>query len=339
MSIKIENITKRFGNYNALRGINLEIKEGELLTLLGPSGCGKTTLLRIIAGLEIPDSGKVILFDEDMTSKGVRDRNIGFVFQHFALFKNMTVYKNIAFGLKVKPKRLRPSKSEIDEIIKSKLELVQLKWAAKRYPSQLSGGEKQRVALARALAINPKVLLLDEPFGSLDAKVRRELRKWIRHLHRGLGITSIFVTHDQEEALEVSDRVAVMNKGKIEQIGMPIEVYEKPVNSFVYNFLGNVNQFSFEELNGTSSLKDQDNVVTEYVRSHDVKIIKEKKDENVIPAEITRIYKYGASVKIELREIDSEKFIDADISQEDYDELKINEGDTIFYYIKSSKIF
>lgn len=338
MSIKIENITKRFGDYNALRGINLEIKEGELLTLLGPSGCGKTTLLRIIAGLEIPDSGKVILFDEDMTSKGVRDRNIGFVFQHFALFKNMTVYKNIAFGLKVKPKRLRPSKSEIDETIKSKLDLVQLKWAAKRYPSQLSGGEKQRVALARALAINPKVLLLDEPFGSLDAKVRRELRKWIRHLHKGLHITSIFVTHDQEEALEVSDRVAVMNKGKIEQVGTPMEVYEKPANSFVYNFLGNVNQFSFEETGETSS-GDKGSVVTEYVRPHDVKITKEKRDDNAIPAEITGVFKYGSSVKIELKEINSEKYIDANISQEEYDELKINEGDKVFYYIKSSKIF
>jgi sulfate/thiosulfate transport system ATP-binding protein len=329
MSIRIENITKRFDTYNALRGISFEVNEGELLTLLGPSGCGKTTLLRIIAGLEIQDSGRIILFNKDMTSKGVKDRNIGFVFQHFALFKNMNVRNNIAFGLKVKPKQLKPSKTEINKIVSSKLELVQLKWAENRYPAQLSGGEKQRVALARALAIDPKVLLLDEPFGSLDAKVRRELRKWLRHLHKGLHITSIFVTHDQEEALEVSDRIVIMNKGNIEQIGTPLEIYENPANAFVYNFLGNVNQFYNSNTNKPPN---------EFVRPHDIKITRVKKS-NSVEAEVMNIYKYGLSVRIELKELNSEKYIDVSMPNDEFTELNLKTREQVFYVIKSSKIF
>lgn len=216
---------------------------GELVALLGPSGCGKTTLLRIIAGLETPDAGSIHFHGNDATDQQVRDRQVGFVFQHYALFRHMTVFENVAFGLRVRPKETRPSDAEIKRRVHELLELVQLNWLADRYPPQLSGGQRQRIALARALAVEPKVLLLDEPFGALDAKVRKELRRWLRRLHDELHITSIFVTHDQEEALEVADRVVVINKGKIEQIGSPQEVYDHPVSPFVYQFLGNVNQF------------------------------------------------------------------------------------------------
>jgi sulfate/thiosulfate transport system ATP-binding protein len=334
MSIKLEDIAKKFEKYNALKGINLEVKTGELLALLGPSGCGKTTLLRIIAGLEIPDSGSVYLHNQNMTDKTVRERNVGFVFQHYALFKHMNVYKNVAFGLKMKPRKIRLSKNEIEKKVKEKINLVQLNWAIKRYPSQLSGGEKQRVALARALAIEPQVLLLDEPFGALDAKVRRSLRKWLRHLHNELHITSVFVTHDQEEALEIADRVVIMNKGKVEQVGTPLEIFEKPANKFVYDFIGNVNQFS----PGNSNPNQKGNVI-EFVRPHHIKIIKEKNIDGAKPALIMRIYKYGATAKIEIKEIDSGTFIDSSVPLDEFKELNIKEGDSIYYYIKESRKF
>jgi sulfate/thiosulfate transport system ATP-binding protein len=334
MSIKLEDIAKKFEKYNALKGINLEVKTGELIALLGPSGCGKTTLLRIIAGLEIPDSGSVYLHNENMTDKTVRERNVGFVFQHYALFKHMNVYKNVAFGLKMKPRKMRLSKNEIEKKVKEKINLVQLNWAIKRYPSQLSGGEKQRVALARALAIEPHVLLLDEPFGALDAKVRRSLRKWLRHLHNELHITSVFVTHDQEEALEIADRVVIMNKGKVEQVGTPLEIFEKPANEFVYDFIGNVNQFSQDDSN-----PHQKGNVIEFVRPHHIKIIKEKNVAAAKTAIIMRIYKYGATAKIELREIDSGTFIDSSVPLDEFKELNIKEGDSIYYYIKESRKF
>jgi len=339
MSIKIENITKRFANYRALRGINLEVEKGELVALLGPSGCGKTTLLRIIAGLEIPDAGGIYLFNESMNDKTVRERNVGFVFQHYALFKHMTVFENIAFGLKVKPRKIRPRRDEIEDKVSSVINLVQLEWAAKRYPSQLSGGERQRVALARSLAIEPKVLLLDEPFGALDAKVRRELRRWLRHLHHELNITSIFVTHDQEEALEVADRVVVMNKGKIEQVGTPMEVYEKPANAFVYNFIGNVNQFSSEDAFICNSSVIDDSSGVEFVRPHNIKIVKEGFNSEFVPAVVTHIFKFGASVRIELKHIGSKKFIDAAISNEEYDNLVIKVGDEVYFNIEESRVF
>ncbi|MFM9878783.1 MAG: sulfate/molybdate ABC transporter ATP-binding protein [Burkholderiaceae bacterium] len=243
MSIEIRNISKQFGDFHALRDVSLDIDSGELVALLGPSGCGKTTLLRIIAGLETADQGSILFSGADTTDVHVRERQVGFVFQHYALFRHMTVFENVAFGLRVKPKKQRPSESQIKQKVHDLLSLVQLDWLADRFPSQLSGGQRQRIALARALAVEPKVLLLDEPFGALDAKVRKELRRWLRRLHDELNVTSIFVTHDQEEALEVADRVVLMNQGQIEQIGSPQDVWDRPASPFVYGFLGDVNLF------------------------------------------------------------------------------------------------
>src|SRR6266702_5427754 len=240
MSIEIRSVSKKFGTFNALRDVTLTVPSGELVALLGPSGSGKTTLLRIIAGLEIPDSGEILFNGVETTERHVRERQVGFVFQHYALFRHMTVFDNIAFGLTVKPRKSRPGKAEIRDRVNELLRLIQLEHLADRYPSQLSGGQRQRVALARALAVEPQVLLLDEPFGALDAKVRMELRRWLRRLHDEIHVTSVFVTHDQEEALEVSDRVVVMNEGRIEQVGTPRDLYDNPANPFVMSFLGPV---------------------------------------------------------------------------------------------------
>jgi sulfate transport system ATP-binding protein len=241
MSIEVQHVRKVFGTYEALKDVSLRIESGELMALLGPSGSGKTTLLRIIAGLELPDKGTIHLNEEDATRSTARDRQVGFVFQHYALFRHMTVFENIAFGLRVRPKSTRPTERDIHVRVGDLLKLIQLDWLGDRYPSQLSGGQRQRVALARALAVEPRVLLLDEPFGALDAKVRRELRQWLRRLHDDLHIASVFVTHDQEEALEVADRVAILSDGNIEQVGTPDEVYRHPANAFVKEFLRDVN--------------------------------------------------------------------------------------------------
>jgi sulfate transport system ATP-binding protein len=238
MKISINNVAKRFNAFTALAGVNLEIRSGELVALLGPSGSGKTTLLRIIAGLEWPDDGQVLFDGEDALLRSVRERNVGFVFQHYALFRHMTVFENVAFGLRVRPRAQRLVEAEIRNRVEQLLSLVQLQSLAGRYPTQLSGGQRQRVALARALAVDPRVLLLDEPFGALDAKVRKELRRWLRHLHEEIHVTSVFVTHDQEEALEVADRIVVMDKGEIQQIGTPQDVYEHPATAFVHEFIG-----------------------------------------------------------------------------------------------------
>src|SRR5574344_447626 len=247
MSIEIRNVSKRFGAFQALDEINLDIRSGELVALLGPSGCGKTTLLRIIAGLETPDVGSIVFHGEDVSGHDVRDRNVGFVFQHYALFRHMTVFDNVAFGLRMKPKKERPSEAQSKDKVHELLGMVQLDWLADRYPEQLSGGQRQRIALARALAVEPEILLLDEPFGALDAKVRKELRRWLANLHEEINLTSVFVTHDQEEAMEVADRIVVMNKGVIEQIGTPAEVYENPASEFVYHFLGDSNQLQLDD--------------------------------------------------------------------------------------------
>src|SRR5260221_4442441 len=238
MSIEVRHLTKTFGAFTALEGVDLKVADGELLALLGPSGSGKTPLLRIIAGLDWPDSGEVAFDGENALSRGAGERQVGFVFQHYAVSRHMTVFENVAFGLRVQPRAIRKSEAAIRTRVKELLDLVQLDWLADRYPGQLSGGQRQRIALARALAIEPRILLLDEPFGALDAKVRKELRQWLRSLHEEIHVTSIFVTHDQEEALEVANRGVVMDKGRIEQIGTPGEVYDHPATAFVHGFIG-----------------------------------------------------------------------------------------------------
>jgi len=283
MSIEVREVSKRFGTFAALDRVSLDIEAGELVALLGPSGSGKTTLLRVIAGLEAPDSGRILFHGEDSTDKRVQERAVGFVFQHYALFRHMTIFENVAFGLRVRPRSQRPSNAAIKRKVMELLELVQLAWLADRYPHQLSGGQRQRIALARALAIEPKVLLLDEPFGALDAKVRRELRRWLRRLHDEIHLTSVFVTHDQEEALEVADRVVVVNKGRIEQVGAPGEVYDHPATPFVYQFLGNVNLFQGRISRGIANVSgrrlaapEHDDVdeapATAYVRPHEIDV-------------------------------------------------------------------
>lgn len=328
MSINVLNISKRFGDYDALRDVSLEIQTGELVALLGPSGSGKTTLLRIIAGLELADSGTVLLNDEDATRSSVRERQVGFVFQHYALFRHLTVFENIAFGLRLRPKATRPPEKEIRDRVNRLLELIQLNWLGDRYPSQLSGGQRQRVALARALAVEPRVLLLDEPFGALDAKVRKELRRWLRRLHDELHVASVFVTHDQEEALEVSDRVAIMNHGRIEQVGTPSEVYDNPANAFVYQFLGDVNLFHARA--GSSSA---------YVRPSDIEIAPLTDAVDGVPATIQFIGSAGPVVRIELTRRDTGDTLDAEISRERYRELKLIVGDSVLVTARNLRFF
>lgn len=350
MSIEISNITKQFESFKALNDINLKINTGELVALLGPSGSGKTTLLRIIAGLETADSGNIIFDGEDNTKKSTQDRKVGFVFQHYALFKHMTVFENIAFGLKVRPSKLRPSKEVINKKVHELLSLVKMDELANRYPAQLSGGQRQRIALARALAVEPKVLLLDEPFGALDAKVRKDLRRWLRKLHDEYPITSVFVTHDQEEALDVADRIVILNQGRIEQIGTPEEVYDNPVNPFVYNFLGNVNLFHGRVHNGKveiGSLKLEspehceniDKNVISYIRPHDIEISLEEKDGDFIAAEIIFIRAVGPVVNIELKRLDVDEYIEAEISKETYKKLSLNEKQRVFVRPRDFKVF
>ncbi len=284
MSIAVRKISKNFGSFAALDAVDLDIPRGRLVALLGPSGSGKTTLLRIIAGLESADSGSVQFDGEDFSSRSVRERRVGFVFQHYALFRHMTVFENVAFGLRVRPRGTRPSPQRIRERVNELLELIQLQNQAQRFPSQLSGGQRQRVALARALAVEPSVLLLDEPFGALDAKVRLELRRWLRQLHDEVGVTSVFVTHDQDEALEVADQVAVMNGGRIEQVGTPDEVYHRPASSFVYNFLGNVNLFHGRVDDGTTYINNEETGHLVFVRPHSMEIARQPAGANYFRA-------------------------------------------------------
>lgn len=341
MSIQVKNIQKDFGDFKALNNVSLDFNSGELIALLGPSGCGKTTLLRIIAGLEYADSGQVFLDGEDASARHVRERQVGFVFQHYALFKHMTVFENVAFGMRMKPRKERPSESQIKAKVHELLNLVQLDWLADRFPSQLSGGQRQRIALARALAVEPKVLLLDEPFGALDAKVRKELRRWLRRLHDELHITSIFVTHDQEEALEVADRVVLMNQGQVEQVGTPEEVYAHPASAFVYGFLGSVNLFhgrkedsgirtgngiitalgtdtggliqselgSNHEPKGISSISHGTDVLA-FARPHDIEILPIPATgwigvQEGVPAKVVRVLKFGMVARVELDSLEN----------------------------------
>lgn len=350
MGIEVRNINKRFGSFAALDNVSLNFSSGELTALLGPSGCGKTSLLRIIAGLEQPDSGQVFLEGEDASSHHVRERQVGFVFQHYALFKHMTVFENIAFGLRVKPRKERPSEDQIRKKVMSLLELVQLDWLADRYPQQLSGGQRQRIALARALAVEPRVLLLDEPFGALDAKVRKELRRWLRRLHDELHVTSIFVTHDQEEALEVADRIVLMNKGKVEQIGSPQEVYEHPASPFVYGFLGNVNLFHGRvhegvlDADGVSfAAPDHDAARdargTGFVRPHDIEIERYYADAEGIVARLRRAHAIGPLAQLELERADNAQPIEAVISTERYTQLALAEGEVLVVRPKRLRVF
>lgn len=351
MSIEIRNVRKNFGNFSALNDVSLNVPSGELVALLGPSGCGKTTLLRIIAGLETPDSGNILFHGADATDRQVREREVGFVFQHYALFRHMTVFENVAFGLRVRPKSTRPSDAEIKRRVHELLELVQLDWLADRYPPQLSGGQRQRIALARALAVEPKVLLLDEPFGALDAKVRKELRRWLRRLHDELHITSIFVTHDQEEALEVADRVVVINKGKIEQIGTPQDVYDHPASQFVYQFLGNVNQFDSHVENGAAKIagvdfkldtlsQHQNSPAVAYVRPHDIEIFKQETGTKPnFSAYISYVHAIGPLVRLELQRIDHTELIEAELTQERFRELGLAQGDQVFVYPRNVRVF
>jgi sulfate transport system ATP-binding protein len=309
-----------------------------LVALLGPSGSGKTTLLRIIAGLEFADSGNVLFDDEDITDRTARDRRVGFVFQHYALFRHMTVFENIAFGLKVRPRKFRPSKEQINSKVHELLKLIQLKNLANRYPSQLSGGQRQRVALARALAVEPSVLLLDEPFGSLDAKVRLELRRWLRQLHDEVHITSVFVTHDQDEALEVSDRVAVMNEGRIEQVGSPDEVYHQPATSFVYNFLGNVNLFHGRIDEEQTTVPDPSGGDLVYARPHLLEIHRESNGAANFRATIKHINSAGPLVKIEAVAEWGEA-VHVEMSQEKFRDLQLLKNEAVFIVPRETKVF
>jgi sulfate transport system ATP-binding protein len=350
MSIEVRNIQKRFGNFVALDNVSLNFPQGELTALLGPSGCGKTTLLRIIAGLEQLDSGQVLLDGDDASAKHVRERQVGFVFQHYALFKHMSVFENIAFGMRVKPRHLRPSEKEIHEKVHRLLDLVQLDWLADRYPPQLSGGQRQRIALARALAVEPRVLLLDEPFGALDAKVRKELRRWLRRLHDDLHVTSIFVTHDQEEALEVSDQIVLMNKGKVEQIGAPAEVYNHPASPFVYGFLGNVNLFHGRVHEGvlnsdgarltlTEHSDTRDAVGTGYVRPHEIDVDRHSPGTDGIVVKLRRAHTIGPLAQLELERADNEQIIEALIPNEKFTQLGLKEGETLVARPKRLHVF
>ena len=335
MSIEVEHIRKRFGTYEALADVSLKIETGELVALLGPSGSGKTTLLRIIAGLELPDSGTIRLNDQDATNSTARDRQVGFVFQHYALFRHLTVFENIAFGLRLRPKATRPQEQEIRDRVRKLLDLIQLDWLGDRYPNQLSGGQRQRVALARALAVEPRVLLLDEPFGALDAKVRKELRRWLRRLHDELHVASVFVTHDQEEALEVSDRVAIMDRGRIEQVGSPNEVYENPANAFVYQFLGDVNLF----------LGRVDGPSVGFVRPHELEIVPWPETQNgdmlngTVAATIRYIAAAGPVVRLELLRDDNGSSLDVEISRERFRDAALRVGDKVGVTPRNLRVF
>ncbi|MBX3420914.1 MAG: sulfate ABC transporter ATP-binding protein [Pirellulaceae bacterium] len=338
MSIEAIHISKSFGSYQALQDVNLTVQDGELIALLGPSGSGKTTLLRILAGLEVPDPSdqtRILFHGHDVADNRVGERRVGFVFQHYALFRHMTVFENIAFGLRVRPRKLRPSRDAIQAKVHNLLKLIHLEAFGGRYPTQLSGGQRQRVALARALAIEPRVLLLDEPFGALDAKVRQGLRNWLRKLHHELNMTTILVTHDQEEALEVADRVVVMNQAKIEQIGTPAEVFHQPASEFVMDFLGNVNVFHQRvqvRHDGPESLARSPGQAKQnvkfYVRPHEIDI-SSRPSERAWQGKILRINPAGAMAKIAVL---SETYgeIQVEVPQDRFRSLELSVGDVAY---------
>lgn len=331
MSIEIRQVSMNYGAFAALQDVSLQIQKGEMIALLGPSGSGKTSLLRAIAGLEAVGEGQIWFDDTDVTEKSTGERNVGFVFQHYALFKHMTIFDNIAFGLKVRPRKSRPGKAEIRQRVEHLLKLVQLEGLGDRYPAQLSGGQRQRIALARALAIEPSVLLLDEPFGALDAKVRLDLRRWLRLLQKSLSITSVFVTHDQEEAMELADRVVVMNKGRIEQVGTPQEIYHQPANEFVYRFLGRVNQVQTEPFAADAPIG--------YIRPHEVKLAKHAVDHKSVPSIITHIHAIGPIVRLELARPDKEELLEAELGIERFHQLDLKLGETVYAQLNDVVVF
>ncbi len=351
MSIEVRNITKTFGTFRALDDVSLTVADGELVALLGPSGSGKTTLLRVIAGLEQPDpgSGAILFHDEDVADKHVSERRVGFVFQHYALFRHMTVFENVAFGLRVRPRSRRPPEAEIRRRVQELLELVQLEAFADRYPHQLSGGQRQRVALARALPVEPRVLLLDEPFGALDAKVRKELRAWLRRLHEEIRLTSVFVTHDQDEALEVADRVVITNGGRIEQVGTPDEVFHHPATEFVMDFLGDVNafhgrvhagtvQFDTLELPFPYSRQRIAGDARVFVRPYDVTIDTMAGDLPALEAQVTRVHSAGPIVRVELRTSAGQRLV-SEISQERFRTMGLETGGRVYVRPRHIRVF
>ncbi len=352
MSLEVRHIHKTFGRFQALRDVSLRIEDGQLVALLGPSGCGKTTLLRIIAGLEIPDSGSdaaVIFKGRDIGDHSARDRRVGFVFQHFALFRNMTVFENIAFGLRVRPRKVRPPEIDIRRRVGELLDLIQLRVFMDCYPAELSGGQRQRVALARALAIEPKVLLLDEPFGALDAKIRQGLRRWLRRLHDELHVTSILVTHDQEEALEVADRVVVMNQGRIEQEGAPEELFHHPASEFVFDFLGNVNLFQGRIVSGKAVfgplvLEPPGETVADgsrarlLVRPHNLTIQPSQNGDAALKARVVRIHQAGPVAKLEVVCETGDSAI-IEMTHERLAELGTHVDEEIYLTLRDARVF
>ncbi len=346
MGIRVDNVYKIFRDFMALDGVSLNVGTGELVALLGPSGSGKTTLLRIIAGLEFSDLGEIYLDRAEASTTPIQSRRVGFVFQHYALFRHMNVFENIAFGLRVKSRETRPSEEEIRKKVMRLIDLVHLSGLHKRYPSELSGGQRQRVALARTLAVDPKVLLLDEPFGALDAKVRKELRRWLRKIHDELNITTIFVTHDQEEALELADRVVVMNNGKIEQIGTPEDIYHNPANAFVYDFLGNYNAFDGAlKKNGDcrlirrgDPLPPQSDRVRLFARPHDMEITHKPQDAEAIPARIIHINPAGPMVSIEMED-EQGKLLQAAVTKERFSELGLEKRQSVYLKPRDMRLF
>ena len=332
MGIAVENVSKQFGSFRAIDQVNLEIKTGSLVALLGPSGSGKSTLLRMIAGLEQPDAGQIWLIGENATKKSVQERHIGFVFQHYALFKHLTVRQNVAFALEIR----KAPKSQISSRVEELLELVQLTGLGDRYPSQLSGGQRQRVALARALAVQPRVLLLDEPFGALDAKVRKELRIWLRQLHHEVQVTTVFVTHDQEEAMEVSDEIVVMNQGRVEQVGTPAQIYDQPATPFVMSFIGPVNVLPANAgiLSGNRQVTKSDRI---FLRPHDV-VIQPNQVEGATLAKIDRIIYLGWEIRVELV-LASGQPVNAYLSREMFHQLQLQPGQRVYVKSKRVKVF
>ncbi len=339
MSIRVEHLVKRFGSYTAVNDVSFTVEPGKLVALLGPSGSGKSTILRMIAGLEQPDEGSVYITEEQATMLPVQKRNVGFVFQHYALFRHMTVFENIAFGLRVR----REKRKLIRDRVRQLLKLVQLEAMADRFPSQLSGGQRQRVALARALAPQPEVLLLDEPFGALDAQVRVELRDWLRRLHDEVHVTSVFVTHDQQEALEISDVLVLLNKGKVEQVGSPKEVYETPASPFVMSFIGPVNTLRGTAASAAAVTSAQivADGTTMMVRPSDITVIKglaETASDGALGGKVTQVRYLGATIKLEIQ-LPDEQIVQVHLSRERFAELELERGDWVSLQTRAPQVF